>query len=146
MPGIDTRPCRGLILHSDRCCRCFDKHRRDSSACTVVYQVDRQQCNYPYHGGVMVFCHCVCFCEQYSLWDRCGHSISLVPLWWALALRGVLGGNGTIIGASSNIIVAGVTRRNGFLITYLEHMKIAFPVMLLSIILSSLHLFAVHLR
>jgi hypothetical protein len=39
-----------------------------------------------------------------------------------------------------------VTRRNGFLITYLEHMKIAFPVMLLSIILSSLHLFAVHLR
>jgi Na+/H+ antiporter NhaD/arsenite permease-like protein len=72
--------------------------------------------------------------------------IPLVTLWWALALGGVLGGNGTIIGATANIIVAGVARRNGYPITYLDYMKIAFPVMVLSIILSSLYLFAVYLR
>ena len=72
--------------------------------------------------------------------------ISLVPLWWALALGGVLGGNGTIIGATANIIVAGVARRNGYPITYLDYMKIAFPVMIFSIVLSSLYLFAVYLR
>jgi Na+/H+ antiporter NhaD/arsenite permease-like protein len=72
--------------------------------------------------------------------------ISLVPLWWALALGGVLGGNGTIIGATANIIVAGVARRNGYPITYLDYMKIAFPLMVFSIVLSSLYLFLVYLR
>jgi Na+/H+ antiporter NhaD/arsenite permease-like protein len=72
--------------------------------------------------------------------------MSLVPLWWALALGGVLGGNGTIIGATANIIVAGFARRNGYPITYLDYMKIAFPVMIFSIVLSSLYLLAVYLR
>jgi Na+/H+ antiporter NhaD/arsenite permease-like protein len=72
--------------------------------------------------------------------------ISLVPLWWALALGGVLGGNGTIIGATANIIVAGVARRNGYPITYLDYMKIAFPLMIFSIVLSSLYLLVVYIR
>ena len=72
--------------------------------------------------------------------------ISLLPLWWALALGGVLGGNGTIIGATANIIVAGVARRNGYPITYLDYMKIAFPLMIFSIVLSSLYLLVVYIR
>jgi Na+/H+ antiporter NhaD/arsenite permease-like protein len=72
--------------------------------------------------------------------------VSLVPLWWALALGGVLGGNGTIIGASANIIVAGIARRNGYPIAYLDYMKIAFPAMIFSIVLSSLYLYAVYIR
>jgi Na+/H+ antiporter NhaD/arsenite permease-like protein len=72
--------------------------------------------------------------------------ISLTPLWWALALGGVLGGNGTIIGASSNIIVAGVARRNGYPIRYLDYFKIAFPMMLLSIAISALYLYLFYLR
>jgi Na+/H+ antiporter NhaD/arsenite permease-like protein len=72
--------------------------------------------------------------------------ISLAPLWWALALGGVLGGNGTIIGATANIIVAGIARRNGYPISYLDYMKIAFPVMIFSIVLSSLYLFVVYIR
>jgi Na+/H+ antiporter NhaD/arsenite permease-like protein len=72
--------------------------------------------------------------------------VSLVPLWWALALGGVLGGNGTIIGATTNIIVAGVARRNGYPITYLDYMKIAFPLMVFSIVLSSLYLLVVYIR
>jgi Na+/H+ antiporter NhaD/arsenite permease-like protein len=73
-------------------------------------------------------------------------SISLTPLWWALALGGVLGGNGTILGASSNIIVAGVARRNGNPISYLDYLKIAFPLMLLSIAISTLYLYLFYLR
>ncbi len=72
--------------------------------------------------------------------------ISLAPLWWALALGGVLGGNGTIIGATANIIVAGIARRNGYPITYLDYMKIAFPLMIFSIVLSSLYLLVVYIR
>lgn len=55
-------------------------------------------------------------------------------------------GNGTIIGASPNIIVAEVARSNGYPITLLGYMKISFPIMILSIILSSLYLIAVYLR
>lgn len=72
--------------------------------------------------------------------------ISMVPLWWALALGGVLGGNGTIIGASSNIIVVGAARRNGYPITYLDYFKVAFPLMILSIVFSSFYLLVFYLR
>jgi Na+/H+ antiporter NhaD/arsenite permease-like protein len=71
---------------------------------------------------------------------------SLMPLWWALALGGVLGGNGTIFGASTNIVVVGIARRNGYQITYLDYLKIAFPLMTLSIVLSSLYLYLFYLR
>jgi Na+/H+ antiporter NhaD/arsenite permease-like protein len=72
--------------------------------------------------------------------------VSLGPLWWALALGGVLGGNGTIIGATANIIVAGFARRNGYPVAYLDYMKIAFPLMIFSIVLSSLYLLVFYLR
>lgn len=43
-----------------------------------------------------------------------GGITNLEPLWWSLALGACLGGNGTLIGASANVIVAGIAEKNGF--------------------------------
>ncbi|ABB15138.1 SLC13 family permease [Carboxydothermus hydrogenoformans] len=61
---------------------------------------------------------------------------ALEPLWWALSLGACLGGNGTIIGASANVIVAGLAEKNGYPISFMGFMKIAFPLMLVSIVIS----------
>ncbi|MFA6020562.1 MAG: ArsB/NhaD family transporter [Rhodospirillales bacterium] len=61
----------------------------------------------------------------------------LKPLWWALALGACLGGNGTLIGASANLTVAGLAERGGVRIRFLPFMKLAFPLMLISIVLST---------
>lgn len=61
-------------------------------------------------------------------------------LWWALSLGACLGGNGTVIGASANVIVAGIAARNGHEIRFVRFMLIAFPLMLLSILISSIYL------
>jgi Na+/H+ antiporter NhaD/arsenite permease-like protein len=67
--------------------------------------------------------------------------MSITPLWWALSLGACLGGNGTIIGASANVIVSGISAREGHPITFLGYMKIAFPLMLLSIAISTVYLY-----
>ncbi|MEK7304045.1 MAG: hypothetical protein AAB174_03245, partial [Pseudomonadota bacterium] len=59
------------------------------------------------------------------------------PLWWSLALGACLGGNGTLIGASANLIVAGMAERAGYPIRFLPFMAMAFPLMLMSIAISS---------
>ncbi len=69
----------------------------------------------------------------------------LEPLWWALSLGACLGGNGTLIGASANVIVAGLAEKNGFQIRFLQFMKLAFPLMLLSIVISSVYLLVFYL-
>lgn len=61
-------------------------------------------------------------------------------LWWALALGACLGGNGTLIGASANIIVAGIAKRNGIKLGFITFFLIAFPLMLISIIISTFYL------
>lgn len=66
----------------------------------------------------------------------------LEPLWWALSLGACLGGNGTLIGASANVIVAGMAEKNGVHIGFISFMKFAFPLMLLSIFISMLYLLA----
>ena len=54
----------------------------------------------------------------------------LMPVWWALSLGACLGGNGTIIGASANLTVAGLAERAGIRFAFVEYMKVAYPVML----------------
>ncbi len=66
---------------------------------------------------------------------------NLEPLWWSLALGACLGGNGTIIGASANIIVAGLAAQEGYHITFGGYFKIAFPLMLLSIVISTAYVY-----
>jgi Na+/H+ antiporter NhaD/arsenite permease-like protein len=61
---------------------------------------------------------------------------ALLPLWWALSLGACLGGNGTLIGASANLVVAGLSDRAGIPFKFVPYLKIAFPLMLVSIVLS----------
>ncbi|MBI5892180.1 MAG: hypothetical protein HZB79_00755, partial [Deltaproteobacteria bacterium] len=62
------------------------------------------------------------------------------PLWWALSLGACLGGNGTIIGASANVIVAGFSERAGYPIRFFKFMALAFPLMLISIVISTAYI------
>jgi Na+/H+ antiporter NhaD/arsenite permease-like protein len=64
----------------------------------------------------------------------------LMPVWWALSLGACLGGNGTIIGASANLTVAGLAERAGIRFSFIEYMKIAYPVMLITVALSMIYL------
>ena len=64
----------------------------------------------------------------------------LEPLWWALSLGACLGGNGTVIGASANVVALSLARKHNLVVTFWGFMKVAFPLMLLSIGISSLYL------
>ncbi len=65
----------------------------------------------------------------------------LDTLWWSLALGACLGGNGTLIGASANLIVAGMAAKEGQPISFIAFLKIGFPLMILSIIISSIYIY-----
>ncbi|MGN0874808.1 MAG: SLC13 family permease [Akkermansia sp.] len=67
------------------------------------------------------------------------------PLWWALSMGACLGGNGTVIGASANVVALAIARKHGLEVSFLQFMKYAFPLMLLSIAISALYLWYVFL-
>ncbi|HYR00813.1 MAG TPA: ArsB/NhaD family transporter [Casimicrobiaceae bacterium] len=69
-----------------------------------------------------------------------GGDAALLPLWWALSLGACLGGNGTLIGASANLVVAGLSERAGVRFRFVEFLKIAFPLMLVSIAISHVYI------
>lgn len=71
---------------------------------------------------------------------RLGLTGNLDLMWWSLSLGACLGGNGTIIGASANVVVIGMAEKRGYPITFLGYMKVAFPLMLLSIVISMAYL------
>ncbi|MEC0368505.1 ArsB/NhaD family transporter [Paenibacillus chibensis] len=66
---------------------------------------------------------------------------NLEPLWWSLALGACLGGNGTLIGASANLIVAGMAAKEGYTLKFTTFMKYGFPILILSIGLSSAYVY-----
>ena len=65
---------------------------------------------------------------------------NLDPVWWSLALGACLGGNGTLIGASANVVVASMAAQRGKPISFISFMKIALPLMTLSIAISSVYI------
>jgi len=68
---------------------------------------------------------------------RLGGIADLNFLWWSLSLGACLGGNGTIIGASANVVVIGMAEKRGQHIGFVDYFKIAFPLMLMSIVVST---------
>jgi len=76
---------------------------------------------------------------------RLGGIADLNLLWWSLSLGACLGGNGTAIGASANVVVLGMAEKEGLHISFVNYMKIAFPLMLISIVVSTGYLLLWHL-
>ncbi len=70
--------------------------------------------------------------------------MNLKPLWWALSLGACLGGNGTIIGASANVIATGMAAEKGYKITFGQYFKIAFPMMILTVIICTIYLYLIY--
>ena len=66
---------------------------------------------------------------------------NLEPLWWALALGACLGGNATIIGATANVIVAGMAVKAKHPFSYWEFLKVGLPVAVVSFMISTVYLY-----
>jgi Na+/H+ antiporter NhaD/arsenite permease-like protein len=64
-------------------------------------------------------------------------------LWWSLSLGACFGGNGTLIGASPNVIIIAEAKKAGVNISFTRFMKVCFPIMMLTLVISGIYL---HLR
>lgn len=62
-------------------------------------------------------------------------------LWWSLSLGACFGGNGTLIGASPNVIIMAEAARSGYHISFTRFMKACFPIMLLTLLISGIYLY-----
>ena len=66
--------------------------------------------------------------------------MDVTSLWWALSLGACLGGNGTLIGASANVVLSGISAKHGHPITFGHYLKVGFPTMVLSVAISTVYL------
>jgi Na+/H+ antiporter NhaD/arsenite permease-like protein len=71
---------------------------------------------------------------------------AILPLWWSLSLGACLGGNGTLVGASANVVTAGLARKNGYRITFLDFTKYGALFALMSLVLSTIYIWLRYLR
>ncbi|XVG96278.1 ArsB/NhaD family transporter [Eubacteriales bacterium KG127] len=63
--------------------------------------------------------------------------VDTTPLWWAISLGACLGGNGTLVGASANVVLAGISSKQGYPITFASFLRIGLPIMIVSIVIAS---------
>ena len=68
-----------------------------------------------------------------------GGPAHIAPLWWCLSLGACLGGNGTLIGATANLTVAGIAERNGIAFGFVRYTLYALPMMIVSIVICQLY-------
>jgi len=68
-----------------------------------------------------------------------GGAEHIAPLWWCLSLGACLGGNGTLIGASANLTVAGISERNGVPFRFLTYTLYAAPMTVVSIAICNVY-------
>ncbi|HEY7663886.1 MAG TPA: ArsB/NhaD family transporter [Xanthobacteraceae bacterium] len=68
-----------------------------------------------------------------------GGAEHIEPLWWCLSLGACLGGNGTLIGASANLTVAGIAERNGVPFRFVTYLIYGMPMMIVSVAISHLY-------
>jgi Na+/H+ antiporter NhaD/arsenite permease-like protein len=66
--------------------------------------------------------------------------MDVTPLWWAVSLGACLGGNGSLIGASANVVLSDIAKKNGYEITFVRFLKVGFPIMLLTVVIAAVYL------
>lgn len=79
--------------------------------------------------------------------ERLGHDIgsaNIAPVWWSLAIGACLGGNGTLIGASANVVSAGISGRNGYKISFMEFTKYGALITFITLVISTVYVYFVH--
>jgi len=69
------------------------------------------------------------------------HHPDLMPIWWSLALGACLGGNGTAIGASANVIIVGMAEKMGKPISFKKFMLYGMPLMIESVIICTAYVY-----
>ena len=69
---------------------------------------------------------------------------AMMPVWWALSLGACFGGNGSLIAASANVIVAGLASRENRPISFLKFLIWSLPVMFVSVATAMLYLYVLH--
>ena len=63
----------------------------------------------------------------------------LNPIWWSLALGACLGGNGTLVGASANLVVAGMAEKSGYKIKFVDFMKMGLVIMVITVAIAHVY-------
>ena len=66
--------------------------------------------------------------------------IDSTGLWWALSLGACLGGNGTLIGASANVVLSDISKKFGHEITFMAFFKHGFPIMILTVAIAAIYM------
>ncbi|XP_066883587.1 P protein isoform X2 [Kogia breviceps] len=71
-------------------------------------------------------------------------SLPVPPLMYALALGACLGGNGTLIGASANVVCSGIAEQHGYGFSFMEFFRLGFPMMIVSCMVGMCYLLVAH--
>lgn len=79
-----------------------------------------------------------------SMESSLGGPDAVEPVWWALALGACLGGNGSLIGAAANVMVAGLGERAGYPLSFMTFIKIGMPIMLFSVLVANVYIYVVY--
>lgn len=72
-------------------------------------------------------------------------NLPVKPLIYALAMGACLGGNGTLIGASANVVCAGIAEQHGYGFSFMEFFKLGFPMMIMTCMIAMCYLLATHI-
>jgi len=67
--------------------------------------------------------------------------LAIEPVWWSLALGACLGGNGTLIGASANVVSAGISGRSGYKISFMEFTRYGLVVTVVTLAISTVYVY-----
>lgn len=76
-----------------------------------------------------------------AMGEDMGGAQAIEPLWWALSLGACLGGNGSLVGASANVMVASYAERAGQRISFMKFMKLGFPLMIATVMIAHVFLY-----
>ena len=72
-----------------------------------------------------------------------GTGVDVFPLWWAISLGACLGGNGTLVGASANVVLSSIANREGYPISFIGFTKVGLPIMVVTVALATVYLLVV---
>jgi len=70
--------------------------------------------------------------------------LDMNTLVWALAFGACLGGNGTLIGASANVVAVGLLEKDGFHVSFIDFFKFGAPITFISLVVASIYLLIFH--